>query len=271
MQTVHLLGSSVMTQRNHILCSTQQYFQKAYKSAVVIVVLIGKQSWTDAKQCVHRWIWYASCSHSNLGLRSLSICRVCEDPKVLAGILLAVNLQEPMAARLKKLLQSQTQPTMFQIHNRKGNAKRKEGTERHPGTHTELRPAPDGFFTISFSDIKRDSWISIILEGGKLSSEPTVSFGTKYQNSSIPSGYIQKKNLPMSSEKSIWKKIIRSSMLYHLWVQLINERHSISFFSESDTCNNSGRKNTERINSSRLTIWRHISTWHCAWFYNSKH
>ena len=167
MQTVHLLGSSVMTQRNHILCSTQQYFQKAYKSAVVIVVLIGKQSWTDAKQCVHRWIWYASCSHSNLGLRSLSICRVCEDPKVLAGILLAVNLQEPMAARLKKLLQSQTQPTMFQIHNRKGNAKRKEGTERHPGTHTELRPAPDGFFTISFSDIKRDSWISIILEGGE--------------------------------------------------------------------------------------------------------
>lgn len=74
MQTMHLFGSSVMTQRNHILYSTKQYFQKAYKLAMVIVLLTGKQSWTDAKQCTHRWTWYASQSHSNLGPRTLNMC-----------------------------------------------------------------------------------------------------------------------------------------------------------------------------------------------------
>lgn len=44
MQTMHLFGSSVMTQRNHILYSTKQYFQKAYEFAVVIVLLITSKA-----------------------------------------------------------------------------------------------------------------------------------------------------------------------------------------------------------------------------------
>lgn len=44
MQTTYLFGSSVMTERNHILYSTKQYFQKAYKLAMVIVLLIRSKA-----------------------------------------------------------------------------------------------------------------------------------------------------------------------------------------------------------------------------------
>lgn len=45
-----------MTQRNYILCPTEQYFQKAHKLAMAIVLLIGEQSKTDVKQCIYRQV-----------------------------------------------------------------------------------------------------------------------------------------------------------------------------------------------------------------------
>lgn len=76
-----------MTQGNHILYLTEQCFQKACNLAMIIVLLIEEQNRTVVKQCIHRWIWYASHSHLNLGHRTLNIY---SSLPVTAGIILAI-------------------------------------------------------------------------------------------------------------------------------------------------------------------------------------
>lgn len=58
------------TKKSHFLSKKKQYFQKAFKLAVVTVLLIGKQSYPDVKHCIHRRLWYASHSYFSLGLRT---------------------------------------------------------------------------------------------------------------------------------------------------------------------------------------------------------
>lgn len=70
---------------------------------MIIVLLIEEQNRTVVKQCIHRWIWYASHSHLNLGHRTLNIY---SSLPVTAGIILAIQLRIPVNPKdsLKKLL-----------------------------------------------------------------------------------------------------------------------------------------------------------------------